>query len=99
MNAPRAPLTDRGDVSNHEVSSLGHDGLQAHTLQTGGEFGALVLHRGRQLLEVALRSPIHLVFSLKSTSDCLLMRTGMEEYKRVSKGVSEAEMTFVIYCM
>ncbi len=72
-------LTNGGDVGDHEVASLWHDGLQAHTLQTRGQLLPLVVQHRRQLLEVALWSPKKLVFSLKPLSYCLLSKAAMDE--------------------
>lgn len=68
-------LTDGGNVCDHEVASLWHDGLQTHTLQAGGQLLPLVVQQGGQLLEVALWTPKHLVLSLKALSHCLLLNT------------------------
>lgn len=76
-------LTDRGDVCDHKIASLWHDGLQAHTLQTRGQLLSLVVQHRRQLLEVALWSPEQLVFSLKSLSDCLLLKPGIAKVSEV----------------
>ena len=72
-------LTDRGDVCDHKIASLRHDGLQTNTLQTRGQFLPLVVQQSRQLLEVALWRPKHLVLSLKPLSYCLLLKEGTDE--------------------
>lgn len=75
-------LTNRGEVCCHEISSLWHDGLQTHTLQQRGQFVLLVVQHGRQLLEVALWSPKHLILSLKPTSHSFLLKFRMQ--RRIS---------------
>lgn len=77
-------LTDRGDVCNHKIASLWHDRLQTHTLQTRSQLLPLEMqHRGK-LLEVALWSPKQLVFSLKSLSHRLLLKTGMSDKTKIT---------------
>lgn len=76
-------LTDRGDVCHHVIASLWHDGLQTHTLQARGQLRSLLVQQCRQLLEVTLWGPKQLVFSLKSTSDCLLLKAGMDERSKM----------------
>lgn len=72
-------LTDRGDVRYHKIAPLWHDRLQTHTLQTQGQLLPLEVQHCGQLLEVAFWSPKRLVFSLKSVSYRLLLKTGMGE--------------------
>ena len=76
------PLTDGGDVCDHEVPALRHDGLQTHALQAGGQLPPAVVQHGRQLLEVTLRRAKQLVLPLKSTSYCLLEKKRAERDKR-----------------
>lgn len=71
-------LTDGGEVCRHKISSLWHDGLQTHTLQQRGQFVLLVTQHVWQLLEVALRSPKHLVLSLKPSSYSFLFKFRMQ---------------------
>lgn len=75
----RPSLTHGGNICDHEIASLWHDGLQTDALQTRGQLLPLVVQHGRKLLEVALWSTTQLVLCLKSMSYGLLLTIKTQE--------------------
>lgn len=76
-----------GDVCYHEVASLGQNGLQANTLQTGGQLLPLVIQHLRQLQEVTLWRPKELVLSPETLGHRLLSGSGTVVHRVLMDGL------------